>query len=56
VPAQTGRDLPGRLGVAADQQEVQSPAANSAASVPPMLPVPMIATVLSKLLTLIHLP
>jgi hypothetical protein len=56
VAVEAGRDLPGRLSVAARQQEVLAPAANSAASVPPMMPVPMIATVLSELLTFIYLP
>jgi hypothetical protein len=50
VAIQAGRDGAGGLVVAACP-----PAANSAASVLPMVPVPMMATVLSEIATVVHL-
>jgi hypothetical protein len=57
VTAEAGGELPGGLLVAAGQEEVLTipPAAKFAASVLPMVPVPMMATVLSEIVTLVHL-
>ena len=45
MAAEVSGDLPGRVLVAAGQEEVLAAGAKFAASVLPMLPVPMMATV-----------